>query len=239
MAPTFPLSCWGIFLLLTVAYSKKMAVLSLTRNELEELDIFLLSGATSSSIMALDTLHGFLTATVLGPSEMQLERCLQYIWNNTNAPLSHASAPEEQIRRIVCYIIRIRDDITANLNDPDCSFSPLIMIRANHGKQYADGEMWSYGFLQGIELQRNEWTYFLESPKGRAILRPIHLLGASQLTSQEEKLVTSLRKRSALTARIPAAIEAIGTYFLEVELAALRNGKRSLSRCRQTTAQLH
>lgn len=215
-----------------------MAALSLTRSELEELDAFLLSGTTSSSIMALDTLHGFLTAIALGPTEVPVERCLQYIWNNANAPTSRSGTPE-QAGRIVAYIMRIREDIKANLHDPERSFSALFMTRIVHGKQYADGEMWCYGFLQGMELNRDGWTYFLESPAGRGILRPIRLLGADQLPPEEEKLAAGLRKRSALAAAIPAMVEAIGRHFSRQEPAPLQTAEKPEWNRLPPTARFH
>lgn len=198
-----------------------MAALSLTSSELAELDHFLISGETSSSIMALDTLHGYLTAIAIAPTDTPPERWIGYIYDGRGDSSPNVPDPASEEQRIDSYLKRLLEDILTALSDPDYFFSPLVMTRTFRRKQYADGEMWCYGFLQGIALNHGAWADFLVCPTGRRLLQPIHLLGSDRVTAEEEALASTPSQRARLTAAIPAAVRAISDYFLEIELTRL------------------
>lgn len=214
-----------------------MTALSLTRSELQELDDFLVSGASSSSIMALDTLHGFLSAIAIGPDATPAERWQAYVLGG-NA----GAAPGQDrlvLARIGAYLRRIHDDIVAALHHPVSAFAPLVMIRSFRRKHYADGEMWCYGFLQGLALHRDGSRNFLASPVGSSLLRPIYLLGSDEVTPEEEALAATPRQRAALTAQIPAAVDALCRHLVQQDLERSRAGHSHEGNDRNAAVWLH
>lgn len=203
-----------------------MAALSLTRSELEELDHFLLSGKSSSRIVALDTLHGFLTAIAVAPVDTPSQRWIAYICRTSSSEGGNCSDADFPAR-IVAYLQRLLDDIRAAVDGQEFFFSPLVMTRSFRGRQYADGEMWCYGFLQGVALNQGAWASFLASAAGEAILRPIRLLASDQIAPETEGLVSTPRQRARLTSAIPVAVKTISDHFFEIELAKLSAYERN------------
>lgn len=77
----------------------------LSDEELDELDRFLVSDATSDETMMLDTLDGYLTAIAVGPTTVMPSRWLPRVWGPKDE-----DAPEfettEQAKRIFELILR-------------------------------------------------------------------------------------------------------------------------------------
>ena len=97
--------------------------------------------------------------------------------------------------------------------DPD-TFEPLLDTRIYRKREYIDGEMWAYGYMQGIELCRQQWQSFFDDPRGVAALRPIHLLGSDDVTPEEESLTDTPKRREELSKQIPAGVAWIYRYWL-------------------------
>ena len=130
----------------------------LSDDEIEELDRFLLSEATSDETMLLDMLDGYLTAIVIGPTTILPSRWLPNMWGP-----SEEDAPQfetmEQAQRILELVMRHMNGIVWTLQyDPD-AFDPLLNTVQYEGdpREYLDGEMWAHGFMDGIELCRQDW----------------------------------------------------------------------------------
>lgn len=81
-------------------------------------------------------------------------------------------------------------------------------------QEYLDGEMWAHGFMSGIKLRETDWKPFLDDPNNATVLRPIYLLGAEDVTDEEELLVETPVQREVLTKQIPASTAAIYRYWL-------------------------
>ncbi|MEB0163729.1 YecA family protein, partial [Glaciimonas sp. CA11.2] len=52
----------------------------LSDKEFDELDDFLLSDRCGEESMTMDTLHGYLTALVIGPEQVLLGEWLPHVW---------------------------------------------------------------------------------------------------------------------------------------------------------------
>jgi uncharacterized protein len=66
--------------------------------------------------------------------------------------------------------------------------------------------MWAYGFMAGINLQRQDWQSVFDDTEKAAILRPIYLLGTEDLTEEEEALIETPEQREELAMQVPASV---------------------------------
>ena len=187
----------------------------LSDEELEELDRFLLSAAVSDETMLLDTLDGYLTAIVIGPATILPSQWLPGIWGpgEDDAPDYRS---REQAQRILELVTRHMNGIIWTLQYDADAFDPLLdsMVYEGDPREYVVGEMWAYGFMQGIELCRQDWQPLFDDPAARDALRPIHLLGAEGLSEAEEALTRWPAQREKLAAQIAASVAAIYRFWL-------------------------
>ena len=187
----------------------------LSDEELEELDQFLTSDAVSDEAMVLDMLDGYLTAIVTGPATILPSQWLPGIWGD-----GEDDAPEyesvEQAQRILELIMRHMNGIIWTLQYDADAFDPLLdsMVYEGDPREYVEGEVWANGFLQGIELCRQDWQPLFDDPAARAALRPIQLLGAEELTAAEAALTQSPGQREDLTKQLAASVAAIYRFWL-------------------------
>lgn len=182
--------------------------------EIDELENFLMSDNTSGETMMLDCLDGFLTAIVSGPVMLKPSEWLPSVWGPTED-----DAPEfdtlEQAERITGLIMRHLNGIIWSLQqDPDI-FAPIFSANEypDEAHEYLDGEMWAYGYMTGIALQRPNWKAFFDEPDSEEVLRPIYLLGAEEVTSEEEELTKTPAQREELSEQIPASVAWIYRFW--------------------------
>jgi uncharacterized protein len=175
--------------------------------EMDELDGFLMSDATSNETMMLDCLDGYLTAIVSGPVMLKPSEWLPRVWGPSvdDAPTFDTNA---QAERIIGLMMRHLNAIIWNLHqDPD-HFEPMFDASVFDGDEheYVDGEMWAHGYMTAIEMHRDAWKVFFESKHGVEVLRAIHLLGATEVTLEEEELTKTPAQREELSKQIPASV---------------------------------
>jgi len=182
--------------------------------EQDELSDFLMSDATSDETMMLDTLDGFMTAIVSGPVMLKPSEWLPRVWG-----LSVRDEPEfetiAQAERITELMMRHLNGIIWGLqHDPD-AFEPLFdtVVYPDDLHEYADAEMWAYGYMIAIDLQRQNWNAFFNKPNSTEILRPIYLLGADEVTPEEEALTVTPGQRAELAKELPASIAWIYRFW--------------------------
>lgn len=120
----------------------------------------------------------------------------------------------EQAQHILQLILRHMNGIIWMLQDDPDTFEPVLGTRIYRKREYIDGEMWAYGYMCGIELCRKQWQSFFDDPNGLAALRPIHLLGSDDVTSEEESLTETPKQREELSRQIPASVAWIYRYWL-------------------------
>jgi len=186
----------------------------LSDEEMDELDSFLMSDATSSETMMLDCLDGFLTAIVSGPVMVKPSEWLPSVWGPTerDEPTFDTFAQAEQITGL---IMRLLNSIIWSLQqDPD-AFEPIFdtVVYPDVPRVYTNGEMWAYGYMSGIDLQRHNWNAFFDEPDSAEVLRPIYLLGADEVTPEEEELTDTPEQREALSNQIPASVAWIYRFW--------------------------
>jgi len=180
---------------------------ALSDKEMDELDSFLMSDATTNEVMLLDCLDGYLTAVASGPVRLEQNDWLPSVWGPTesDAPAFTSKAQEE---KIIGLMNRHLNAIVWNLQQEDEPFEPVfdLNVYQDDEREYVDGEMWAHGYMTAIQLNRNSWNALFESKHGVEMLRPIYLLGAADVTEEEELLVQTPAQREELSRTIPASV---------------------------------
>lgn len=179
----------------------------LTEAETEELDQFLMSDATSDETMQMDCLDGYLTAIVTGPVTLKPSEWLPRVWGPSanDEPVFDNFA---QAERITGLIFRQMNGIIWSLqNNPD-TFQPVFDTSGypDDAHEYMDGEMWASGYMTGINLQRQNWNVFFDEQNSQEVLRPIYLLGADDITPEDEELIRDPSQREELSKQISASV---------------------------------
>lgn len=200
---------------------------ALSEQEMEELDSFLMSDATTNEVMLLDCLDGFLTALVSGPAMPKPDEWIPRVWGPT-AEDAPTFASDAQAERIIGLIMRHMHAIGWSLHQEPEYFEPVFDLQVYEGdeREYMDGEMWAHGYMIGIDMKRDGWKALFESRHGSEILRPIYLLGAPDVTEAEEELVKTPAQREELSKQIPASVGLIYKFWAPQRRAAdIASGK--------------
>ncbi len=187
----------------------------LSDEELDELDQFLISDATSDTTLMLAGLDGYLTATAIGPTTLLPSQVLPGIWGPEKEDAPHFKT-KDQAQRISDLILRHFNGIVWSLeNDPDV-FEPMFdtMTCPDDTREHIDGESWAHGFMQGIALRKQDWQQLFDDARGQEWLRPLYLLGADEVTPEEEALTRWPDQREELAKQIPTSTAAIYRYWL-------------------------
>lgn len=187
----------------------------LSEEDLDELDRFLMSDIASDETMMLDTLDGYLTAIALGPVTLPPSQWFPGMWGPT-AEDAPAFETTEQAQRIFSLILRHLNGIVWSLQHDADTFEPMFdtMVYAGSPREYLTGEGWAHGFMRGVALCRRDWQPLFDDPAACQALRPIYLLGADEVTEEEEGLTRWPNQREELTKQIPASLGVIYRFWL-------------------------
>jgi uncharacterized protein len=189
----------------------------LSDQDMDELGNFLLSDATSDETMMLDCLDGYLTAIVSAPVMLSTSVWLPKVWGSSekDEPSFDSAA---QMERITGLIMRHLSSLIVGLQqDPDAC-APIFdsAVYPDSPREYVDGEMWAYGYMAGIDLQRQDWQKLFDDMDQVEILRPIYLLGTENLTPEEEALIETPEQREALSMQIPECVAGLYRFWTPV-----------------------
>ncbi|QTD95093.1 UPF0149 family protein [Burkholderia anthina] len=193
----------------------RLRVNPLSDDEIDDLDQLLMSDIMSDETMTIHTLDGFLTAIALGPTTVLPSEWLPAVWGSTP---EHAPDFEsiEHAQHAFSLVIRHYNRIIGTLErDPD-AIAPLLSIHRypDDPHEYLDGEAWALGFMAGVELRRADWQPLLNDVQGKAWLRPIYLLGAEEISDDEQSLVRWPNQREQLSERIPDSVASLYRFWL-------------------------
>ena len=191
---------------------KKLA-LPLSLEEIQELDDFLMSDNIPDETMPTSALDGYLTAVASSPAMLKPSEWMPGIWGPTedHRPEFETMAQAERITEL---IMRRFNDVTETLHECPESLEPLFDDLYFQSRFYIDGEMWAYGYMQGIELRRNHWQPLFDDSDGQKALRPIYLLGQEEVTPEEEALTETPPQREELSKQIPDSVTWIYYFWL-------------------------
>ena len=190
----------------------------LTEKEFDELDRFLMSERCSDETMAMDALHGYLTAIAIGPEPVAFDEWLPRVWgpDPEDAPDFKDERQAERIRELLS---RSLEEIVVTFDVAPKDFEPLFSVHQWKGKEVLDAEAWCWGFLEGVSLRANAWQALRDSPQA-PLLRAIYLLGAEEIEEEEVSLVDDPMKCHKLAIEVEASVPQIQRFWA---------GRRSLN----------
>jgi uncharacterized protein len=185
----------------------------LSDQEFDELDRFLMSAQCSDETMAMDALHGYLTAIAIGPNSPPPELWLPRIWGPTaqDAPKFRDT---QQTARIHELLSRALEEIRVTFEVAPKDFEPLFSVHKFKGKELLDAEAWCWGFLEAISLNQAAWQPLRESSQA-ILLRAIELLGAEEIDDAQLVLVDDPVKCHKLAIEVEASVPQIQRFWLK------------------------
>ncbi|MDO8206745.1 MAG: UPF0149 family protein [Gallionella sp.] len=195
-------------------------LLTLSDEDMDELGNFLLSDATSDETMMLDCLDGFLTAIVTAPVMLSPGVWLPKVWGSSDKD-EPAFDNYAQVERITSLIMRHLSNLVVSLQQNPDACEPIFdsAVYPDSPREFVDGEMWAYGFMTAINLQRQDWQAVFDDPNNAELLRPIYLLGTEDVTPSEEALIETPEQREELSKQIPASVAGLYRFWSPVRRA--------------------
>ncbi len=183
----------------------------LTEKEFDELDHFLMSEHCGDETMAMDALHGYLTAIAIGPAKVPVDEWMPRIWGpeDEDAPQFRN---EKQAAQVHSLVTRMLNEIVITFEVAPNDFEPLFSEYPYKGQNVLDAEAWCWGFLEGVNLRSQAWQPLLDSPQA-GLLRAIQLLGAEEIEDDEVSLVDEPAKCHKLAIEVEASVPQIQRYW--------------------------
>lgn len=149
----------------------------LTDKEFDDLDRFLLSERTPEDTMAMDILHGFLTAIVIGTENIPSSEWLPKIWGTEHSQKFQFESEKEE-KRITKLILRFMNEIVVTFEVAPKEYEPLFCEHDWDGQLLLDAAPWAMGFWEGMCLRQDAWKPIWDAETAH-LLRPIYLLGSN------------------------------------------------------------
>lgn len=183
----------------------------LSEKEFDELDRFLMSDRCSDETMAMDALHGYLTAIAIGPEPVPVDEWRPRVWgpDPDDAPDFRDDAQAARIREL---LERALQEIVVTFEVAPNDFEPLFSVHQWKGKEVLDAEAWCCGFLEGISLRDAAWQPLRDAPQA-SLLRAIRLLGAEEIEEEEVTLVDNPMKCHKLAIEVEASVPQIQRFW--------------------------
>jgi uncharacterized protein len=122
--------------------------------EIDTLDAFLTSDSTSEEVLAIDELHGFLTAIVCCPVPVMPSEWLPGVWRTDEEP---RFASTEQAGDIMALIMRMHNDIASVLQAGEEPGPLMLETTLASGETTFFAQGWCWGFMEGIRLKYEAW----------------------------------------------------------------------------------
>jgi uncharacterized protein len=196
----------------------------LSEKEFDELDKFLLSERSSDDAMTMDTLHGYLTAVLIGPETIMPSEWLTKVWGE-DASAEPTWKNKQEAERITGLIMRFMNEIAITFEVAPKEFEPLFCEHEHEGETLIDAEAWCWGFWEGMELRSGSWDPIWESDLA-PLMRPLYLLGADEIEEKELAEVDTPAKGHKLALEIEANLPAIYKFWLPLRKAPVQTLKR-------------
>lgn len=173
----------------------------MTDEEFDELDAFLLSDACDEQTLAIEELHGYLTALQLTPERPASGEWQSAVWGEPKfideAQRQHLSAMLEAMRSDIAETLRRRE-----------LFEPMVVEMEEDGLLVESYEGWCYGFMLGVEQNPQLWQALPAAAQG--LLAPMARLAL--LADEEEDEEMSEEEYNQWVELIPGAV--LGLYDL-------------------------
>lgn len=189
----------------------------LSDEEIDELETFLMSGATPGDCMDIITLDGFLTALAIGPKLVLPSGWLPLVWGGEEEPVFESSA---QAERIIGLMMRRFNDICRALRESATGFEPLLYASEVDGETKWIGEDWCVGFMEAVDLSFGDWQPLFDDKPGCALLAPILTLGTEAGREELEACADPEAKCEAALEALGLSVAAIADYWRTTPVAS-------------------
>ncbi len=131
----------------------------LSEAEIHVLDAFLMSDSTPEDVLAIDELHGYLTAIVCCPVPVVPSDWLTGVWQTEEGPQFESG---EQAQEIMALIMRMHNDIADALRIGE-EFGPLMLENTlESGETVVVAQGWCWGFMEGMRARFDAWEPHLD-----------------------------------------------------------------------------
>lgn len=162
------------------------ATRTLDDQELDELEDYLNRESLPEDTMSLATLHGFLTAIVVSPSQTSPEHWLGRIWGDLE-PEAALFSSEAEANRIMQLLFRLMNSIALQLAEQPEEFAPIHAAAAEEdGEEIVLPEFWCEGFVRGTLVDRDSWQDLFDSREDALLVLPIlaHAVDRNEFESE-------------------------------------------------------
>lgn len=186
----------------------------LSEEELDELGSFLLDLDAEES-MTLDMLDGFLHALAIGPETVMPSQWLPKVWGQEDGAMLPPMDNMDQVNHLLGLVMRHFNSIVSGFEHSPPALAPLWpTVHYAEAGEFADAEMWAYGFTEGISLSQAAWQPLFDYSDGLRWYRPIGLLGSDDFSADQDELTRTPAQRAALAAQIEESLTSIQAFWL-------------------------
>lgn len=183
---------------------------ALSDDEIDELDVFLMSEEMPENCMDISTLDGFFAALVLNPKLIMPGEYLPWIWDMEQGESAPAFESLEQANHILQLVMRYYNSVLDAIASND--FAPLFYtLEQEDGSEFFDAEGWCEGFMCGVYLFAEPWKDIFEHHA--EFLAPMVLLGTEQGWDELEKSADNLQATQDAYESIAVAVELLYDHF--------------------------
>jgi uncharacterized protein len=157
----------------------------LDEQELDELEDYLNRDSLPEDTMSLATLHGFLTAIVVGPSQPAPELWLDRIWGDVE-PESPLFRSETEAQHVMQLLFRFMNTIALELAEDPAGFEPIHAAAEEDDEDIVLPEYWCEGFIRGTLVDREGWQPLFDSREDALLVLPIlaHVVDQKQFEAE-------------------------------------------------------
>jgi uncharacterized protein len=188
-----------------------MSTLQLNDDEIQRLEEFLMSDATSQMVMNLEAVDGLCASLASGPGEAMSDAdFFRIVWGVEEDP-AYASATEKT--EIENLLSRHRQDVAAALKDADGEgYSPLLW-ESETEEDAPFAEDWALGFGAGMQHFQDLWEAKLDASTDlQSLIVPVMLLELGEHPEDPNFEVTH-EVRTELADLLPTVVQAMHDFF--------------------------
>jgi uncharacterized protein len=195
----------------------------LSDQELDDLEEFLLDLETEEG-MTLDMLDGFLHALAIGPETVLPSHWLPKVWGQEDGAILPPAHDMDEVNHVLGLVMRHFNSIVFGFEQSPPTLVPMWpTVRFDAaGDEFEDGEMWAYGFVQGVDFNPTAWQALFDHPDGRRWYQPIGLLGEADFSAEQDELTRTPKQREALTQALEDSLLHIHAFWLPRRQAVAR-----------------
>jgi uncharacterized protein len=174
----------------------------LSVDELEQLDLFLLSEVCQEDAVTVDTAHGLLTALIIQPHPIEAAEWLPLVWGEPNFVSAEQA---DQMRNL---LLRMYHEIETTLRTRS-NFEALAIETDEEEGVITSYDGWCAGFMLGTSIHEEIWQNL---PQDIATLI-VPMAAISLINDEEEETEIDEEEYAEWIELIPGAVMGLYSYF--------------------------